>query len=814
MNLPPNVSYRPRQRLLIAKDKEAVIRIATRPSYINNARYSDPMNCAFEKAVRPYLHGDWRDFDNVFNLAARTRGGKQEHKDLDEELVVYDRVEHRVDPQADPEILKLPNITVVRNIAAVESHGSVRPLVVFGCTMGHDHPARPFGHHVKEVYEFQSFGMLVLDREEGELEMWIAQEGDKVAVPSGCHATIYNLGDEDNPLVTLDFSALPRNYIEEHREFSTTYGPPLLAYYDDLKVVFTVNRLYVNNPLHAAGVRLNYQLQKKVDREVTISRRERVELGELLYEQLTQNPTMVGRFAQLGIRIKRATPEAVLETMPTTLGHHPLYFSRPLVNATQLGTETYRYFFPNIPPAKPSRPISGVFAAAEVAEQEGVEQSAGAAATLGRPLVILVEGGGDWVEKTFRALFSKKSKTHPLSVFYADDTSWTGGERPRWTNPVAADLNNDGISYLQPWETYLDKNDPEQYARYRLLRPDVVFVVTPDRTHSFIAREWLGKSPLIFVEKPFDSRVKHVDELRYARQEAFVTHVHGLDHYQAYARPVYKMKAVIQQHLGDFLGGVKFYLSERRPIEKKRARSLQYGLTLDLLPHLIALLTYFGKVKTIDEIRVLDAGQYEPLISGTPEEPTDISGEYRGETFSRVQFTFEDKSGNGYFVPCLAVVGKGFADDVKYMEVIGDNGNAIRIDLLSPEPELLERNPDYPFSSVMFLQNALTEPQQLGGQPTEVMDLPDPYRKGATLRAVRLVGSDKPLSSLLERTRYETLMDDLLNSTTYASPSTLKLTEGWDIVRALDRIWTAIQRMTWTRHRLGKLHPVSWEDEQ
>lgn len=814
MNLPPNVSYRPRQRLLIAKDKEAVVRIATRPSYIDNARYSDPMNRPFEDTVKPYLHGDWSDFNNIFNLDAPGRDVKQEHKAAEEPLVIYDRVEHRVDPQTDPEILKLPNITVIRNIAAVESQGSVRPLVVLGCTMGHDHPALPLGYHVKEVYEFQSYGMLVLDREEGALEMWIAQGGDKVAVPSGCHATIYNLGDEDNPLVTLDFSALPRNYIQEHRGFSAKYGPPLLAYYDDLKVVFTVNRLYVNNPLHAAGVRLTYQLQKKTDREVIISRRERIELGELLYEQLTQNPTMVGRFAQLGIQIKKATPEAVLETVPTTLGHHPLYFSRPLVHAAQLGTETYRYFFPNIPVAKPSRPISGVFTTAEPTEHKRAEPGTGPAVTLERPLVILVEGGGDWVEKTFRTLFSKKSETHPLSVFYADDTSWTDGERPKWAETSPARRVEDGVTYLHPWETYLDKNDPEHYARYRLLRPDVVFVVTPDRTHSSIAREWLGKTPLIFVEKPFDSRVKHVDELRYARQEAFVTQVHGLDHYQAYARPVHAMKSFIQQHLGDSLAGVKFYLTEQRPIEKKRTRSLQYGLTLDLLPHLIALLTYFGKVKTIDEIRVLDTGQYEPLISGTLEEPTDISGEYRGETFSRVHFSFEDKSDNGYFVPCLAVVGKGFSDDVKYMEVTGENGNAIRVDLLSPEREFVDRNPDYPFSSIMFLQNASAVPVRIGEQPMEVMEVPDPYRKGTTLRVLRIAGSDKAFSSQLERTRYETLMDDLLNGTTYAGPSTLKLMEGWDIVHALDRIWTAIQQLPWTKHRLGKLHPVSWEDEK
>src|SRR5205823_4809375 len=122
--------------------------------------------------------------------------------------------------------------------------------------------------------------------------------------------------------------------------------------------------------------------------------------------------------------------------------------------------------------------------------------------------------------------------TH-LVVFYADDTRWK--PRPEWAEP----------SKLQTWEIYLDKADPNDFAVYQNLRPDVVFVVTPDFTHSAIAQWWLGKAPLVFVEKPFDSQVANVDELLRALGRQRGTAILGLDHYQFYARPLYDLRLVI-----------------------------------------------------------------------------------------------------------------------------------------------------------------------------------------------------------------------------------------------------------------------------
>jgi len=67
-------------------------------------------------------------------------------------------------------------------------------------------------------------------------------------------------------------------------------------------------------------------------------------------------------------------------------------------------------------------------------------------------------------------------------------------------------------------------------------RPDVVFIVTPDYTHSSIARDWLGKTPLVFVEKPFDSRLANVHALFVDLAQRRGATVLGLDHWLAYAR--------------------------------------------------------------------------------------------------------------------------------------------------------------------------------------------------------------------------------------------------------------------------------------
>jgi predicted dehydrogenase len=363
-----------------------------------------------------------------------------------------------------------------------------------------------------------------------------------------------------------------------------------------------------------------------------------------------------------------------------------------------------------------------------------------------------------------------------MSVFYADDTRWKNA--PEW----AKEEN------LKGYEDYLDKADPADFPVYNNLIPDIVFVVTPDFTHCELARRWLRKrAPLVFVEKPFDSQLKNVEALFNARGRDPVTSVLGLDHYQFRAHHIHEILPEITQHLDGALAEVHFYMTETQPLEWERRRTLQYGLTLDMLPHLLALLTFFGDLRSVHDIQVLEAGRYGPEFKakGKDEEgkeiEQDVSEQFYNETYSKVSFTFEDYSGNGYRVPCMAVVGKGFGRAVRYLEVTGRNGNAIRVEFSgAPNPN---PSPVYPWASIMFLLGS-DSPNVPG---MRVVD--DPYLPGRKLRI-------SPNKGPVERSRekyYQNLIEDLVNGRSTTLGNTLLPDEAEQIVRVLDSIWWAIQ---------------------
>lgn len=822
MRLPDGVFYRPRQELLIEKDQWAIIRIESRnPKYLLNSRYVITPRL-YKKDIAPYLRGDWDEFERLFGLnPKRTIYVHGEPRDSD---VVYSFAQYG--PPKHGYIPKLPNITVVPNLLTTISQGLVSPWIVFGSTMGHYHQSpENKGYYIQEVYEFQSYGLMVLDRGLGEVELWVAQDGDKVAVPSGCHMTLYNLADKDSPLITLDVAD---SYHKPSRDVVRQCGPILLAYFNDFEVIFKLNRLYINNSTYKVGVQLSQPRGDDEGRRVRIARGARLELGKMLYEQLTQNPTVIGKFARLGIIVKQASPEAVLEPLSTGEGSR-LYFCRPLVEAIKKGTEVHKYFYPNSVDFE--LPLPQVFSEAE--RKRGQEKTPELAKELeinlrplNRNLVIVVEGGGDWVEQTYRILFkSKIDNNELLSVFYADDSRWKQpllqsdalhqrrvpqwADPNRWTDPAIWD--NPSRTGLQPWEVYLDKADPNDFARYINLRPDVVFVVTPDFTHCALAREWLGKAAIVFLEKPFDSQTKNVEEMfrtiGQLQPPGGGTQVLGLDHYQFYALPINDLSEAIDQHLRGSIANVVFYLTETRPIEKGRIRTLQYGLTLDLLPHLIALLTYFGDVSTIDDIVVVQAGQYYPLVAesrdGAEQEPIP---QFQSETYSHVKFTFKDRSGRDFRVPCRAIVGKGLSKQVKYLEVMGHNGNAIRVDLNAKPVAVAD---SYPWDSIFFLQG--------DGAPAfpdaVVRMVQDPY-SGTPLKTLEHPRNDEFFTRRLERFRYLSLIQELLKATGNTLVSAITRMQGREIVHALDRIWWALQHSKpWGQYNLKELDPLKpYED--
>jgi len=810
MNLPKGVFDRPRQPILIAKNEWAIIRIETGQFPINHAY--EIKEHSYREAIAPCLRGDWEEFDRLFGLKPR-RSGAQLDDDLDVRSVAYSVAEHI--PAGDSQ--RLPDITVVPNLFTNNALHLISPWIVLGTSLGHYHPLTESGYHVQEVYEFQGYGVMILDHGGGEVELWVAQDGDKVAIPTACHMTLYNLGD--HPLVTLHFAQASH---KPDDSFVQKHGPIMLAYYNDFEVVFKLNPLYINNTAAKIGVRVTDAPRQTRERQVRILRGARLELGRLLYEQLSLNPDLIGEFARLGVRVRTASPEAVLEPLQP-YRRSRLYFRQSLVRAATKGTDVYRYFFPasrliGPPPFSDEQPRINELNAER--STNAIDDMRGDSSH--RHILIVLEGSGDWVEQTYRPLFKNKvdeykkrpEKDIALSVIYADDSRWK--PRPVWSDPITWSdpqrWEDPARTGLQEWEVYLDKADPDGAAQYFNLRPDVVFIVTPDFTHCALARQWIGKTPLVFIEKPFDSQITNVENLLLTlgqqHKAVSTTEILGLDHYQLYARPINLYKPEINAHLGGHISAVNFYLTETRPIEQTRVRTLQYGLTLDLLPHFIALLTYFGDIGSIDEITVVGAGQYQPLVAALRDGQIQesIIGQFEGETYSQVQFTFLDHSGNDFPIPCRAIVGKGFSREVKYMEVIASNHNAIRIDLnRKPEGEESE----YPWDSLMFLQG--DGEKYLEG--SEEVTVSDPY-SSKPLRILRDPNDPKRLIPPLDRQRYQLLLKDLLEQKTETIGNTLTRSQGRQIVLALDRIWWAIREAhPWRRYNLGSLDPLNPEND-
>jgi len=691
--------------------------------------------------LRDFWSGDWQDF----RLPDLGR-------------VAYSGAGHAAHP-------KQANITVLADWST-ERRGV--PVTIAASSMGHDHLFVSGAPPSQEVYEFHSQGALLTGRNAA-LDLWIAKPGDKVVAPADSHMTLYNLGGADQPLVTLDFADWTRNLSSKDRIRAT--GPAMLLYYDGDTACFTINRKFNQDlPMDPARRTICVRLTGRSGRE------------ELLYDRLTGDFELAGQFLALGVRLRKASPEVRL--VPAESGP-PVSVSLPLRRLARPGTALYDYYFPDL-----AAPIAGLAAGdgrmaspnadSMVAKEAVAAQRRASVAGYGpltRRLTVLVEGPGDWARKAYRPAFERLA-SRGLSVFYANDSTWS--KRPSWAEE----------SELRPWETYLDKADPRNLAIYQKLIPDIVFIVTPDCTHSAVASSWVTRrGPLCCVEKPFDSELGHVDNLIAVLGRHPFTAILGLDHYQLRARHIHDRMPEIAAHLGGALSSVEFYMTESKPLDLARVKSLQFGLTLDMLPHLFALIPYFGDLSSVDEIRVLEAGRYEPFLADDGRgNRVPVPPVFRGETFSKVEFTFEDYSGSGVRVPCTATVGKGLVDR-KYFEVRGVNGNSIRLDFGScPE----RGNPSYGWNGLMFFSSP-------GRGASGAAEVADPFDPSRTLSIERFVPMETTPAV------YARLLEDLLCAWEgrEAMGRTLLLPEAREVVLSLDRIWKAIQDVPGGPARVG-----------
>lgn len=784
MNLSDGVQHNPGQlEYLIAitsKAGEALITIDPALGYTLNDR-------DFRESFQDLFSDDYRSFGQLYHLV--------------DQSPVYSGAEHRGDP-------KLPNITVLPNIFTSQepiiriksanadlSIPAGQEVTLFGCTIGHWHGQKNCFAGIQEIYEFQSYGALLIDYPEcAEVELWIARDGDKVVVPQQCHMTLYNLDDRGHPLITLDFANPTRNHA--NKELVKQTGPILLTYYTAHEAIFLLNRHYINRErvFHAdpapTGVENEQCLNGGVHLaasavvcEVRIPLGTRASLGEQIYDALTEDPTVINQFNKLGIRVRKASPEVQLDG---------IWYSRPLTECVKLGAGNplYRAFLLS------GAPEDSEADSEEIPEPKGkmhvvegrwcelgprfLEPGRRADEQAQRDIQILIEGAGTWVENAFipsiaaaRAELARRRQQgqkdlRDLKVVIADDSRW---HTPEGTPPVipnsqhypklAAAIESGKVAFL-------DKAAPADLHFYHGLNPGVVFIITPDYTHSRLCQSYLDRVPTIFVEKPFDANWKNVRALLEARGRAKLdTQIYALDHYRFYAwrlkEPVPSGKTLLEEAtswLGGALRTVRFFMTEGKPVEPNRMRTLQYGLLLDMLPHCFGMLTFFGRIDSLDEFEIVDVGRYR----GAP---------IPNETFAHVHFTFEDYSNNGCRVPCEAWVGKGLEKGRKYFEVMGRNGNSVLIT----------------FGDTNWRGSTQGNRKIAGGIYF--------VSKGQLTKKAELAPSGS---------RYAQLFVDMVTGERKAIISAMPLIAGERIVHALDRFWTAIQtQSTWCSYEIGDL---------
>ena len=643
MNLPEGVQYRANGKVLCGTGDDCLIQVPA--AYRHN-------EVTIRDGLVPYLSGDWCDWATL-HASVLGAGG----------------------PQSAPACATAWDgafrIEVVPEIYRVDQNGERVHPVLFGARVGRL-PTKAPASPVERIYEFQTFGMAAIDSAKGFLDLWITKPGDKVLVPARAYCALYGMGET---LITLELGCAGPA-LEPDTEWQGCLkesGPPLLAYCDREEVVFVLNRLHVNSQAHRFGVRLAAKPAPET-RSVRVSRATRSALAPFLHRELTANLDLVARFHSLALRIHQASPEAILPEDPLHPEKFstPIYFSGLLKEEPASGSLLRSYLCGDTSKSKPSaKSWQGDF-------KKKLEKRLAAARRLvqlkaeGRlPFNIVIEGTGKWTERVYmpavRAIAEKA--TRKINVFYANDETWASA--PDWGKSlrIRGKKNEKWLT-----ELYLNKSNLDHHRAYDRLRDlDAVFIVTPDVTHVEIAKHWLGKTPVIFIEKPFDTEADRFRDLLYSMalsevDGAYKTAVVGIDHYLMRLSPLLNYLGPILAALGDGLAGVAFEMTEENPIEAGRERTLSLGLGMDLLPHFAALLLLLGPLTMMDLVRVLCAVQYVPLDRSKFDNETALAGCCR----------IQDYGGAAFEASFCA--GKSVVPPSKRFRLVGKSGKDVLVD--------------------------------------------------------------------------------------------------------------------------------------
>jgi predicted dehydrogenase len=267
--------------------------------------------------------------------------------------------------------------------------------------------------------------------------------------------------------------------------------------------------------------------------------------------------------------------------------------------------------------------------------------------------VVLEGGNGEWAQECYLPFLLREAAKGDLELRVVD---------------VAPQIKLDSPALVSLWRgakaSYLDKTSDEK-AYVASEKADYVFIVTPDRYHCEVAAFWrerLNQGGHIFIEKPLDASSDNARALL----AGGVKSISGYDHYLAKVYPFLRQR---RDYLGENarISRLEFNLLEAAAIAPNRAATLDRGVILDLLGHILAVVgTILGRnsasldsiLKTV-KLGNVAAARYR----GSP---------IAGETYARISFSIGGTE-------VIARIGKGVGKRDDKCLIIHHEGGKMRL---------------------------------------------------------------------------------------------------------------------------------------
>jgi predicted dehydrogenase len=206
--------------------------------------------------------------------------------------------------------------------------------------------------------------------------------------------------------------------------------------------------------------------------------------------------------------------------------------------------------------------------------------------------VVVLEGClGDWSKKSYIKSLAEKAESSKIKLYAVDI-------RDLKKNEDLKELYEGPVKFINKIAA------PDEYKNIEPV--DYVFVVAPPAVHCEIAEYWLINGKLkengrVFIEKPLDSSEGNIKKLEQKLKEGghpeYTDKILVIDHYIEKISPILiKLEEIRQNSRGktSSLGEIRAIecnILESDPIQDSRLATLSEGLILDMVPHVLAILS-------------------------------------------------------------------------------------------------------------------------------------------------------------------------------------------------------------------------------